>query len=267
MASACCSVASGKFFEYRKRIKMKGKITLVLLVAFTGMVMLAGFTSCSKNNGGDGGSADTPERIANGQYRIGSNVKIYDDDFKPTDAYFTYTSGEITNLASGNKVILNFPSPFIDAALFFMKSNSIDNIALIRYCIDKSIEWAATAKQNNVRQLSKDIPFGEGGYDAGDGTAAYGLNQPNYRRYEPVYLWFVFYVDDVDKKGKEEAWLIMRYVTHNELQRGSQGHFFIFHEDDFARLKELFSESYLAEIDRQEASWQQSLADQDALFK
>jgi hypothetical protein len=71
----------------------------------------------------------------------------------------------------------------------------------------------------------------------------------------------------VDKKGKAEAWLVMRYVTHTELQRESQGHFFIFHEDDFARLKELFSESYLAEIDRQEAAWQQSLADQDALFK
>jgi hypothetical protein len=45
------------------------------------------------------------------------------------------------------------------------------------------------------------------------------------------------------------------------------GHFFCFRENDFARLKEMFSESYLAEIDKQEAAWQKSHAEQDALFE
>jgi len=34
--------------------------------------------------------AQEAERDANGQYRIGSRIKVYNGDLKPIDAYFTY---------------------------------------------------------------------------------------------------------------------------------------------------------------------------------
>lgn len=251
----------------------KMNVALVLLLAFTGMVMAEGFASCSKKDGGaaSGGSensaaSDTPKREPNGQYRIGSKVKVYDGNFKPTDAYFAYSPSQITNLEYDNVVILNFGPPYIDAALFFGKANASDNIGLLRHCVDKSIEWATTAKQNNIHSLIKEIPQPDG-YDLDDATAAYGLNQPNYHRHEPVYLAFSFYIGDIDKNGKEETLLIMNYLTHNEVRNMSQGHYFCFLEDDFVRLKEMFSEPYLAEIDRQEAEWQKSQTEQDTLFE
>jgi hypothetical protein len=269
----------------RRRIDMNRKMHLVLLVAFAGMVMSPGFASCSKKDGSaasreDGGTAslasasekdsgavsDTPNREANGPYRIGSKVQVYGGDLKPTDAYFTYSPSTPTNLNYDNAVILNFGPPYIDAALFFGKSNAsdADNIGFIRNCIDKSIEWAATARENNVRDLMKVIPFD--GYSEDDGIAVYGLNQPNYRRHEPAYLMFSFIVD-ADGEGKDGPWLVMNYRTHNELRSGATGGFFCFRENVFVHLKEMFSESYLAEIDKQEAAWQKSHTDQDTLFK
>jgi hypothetical protein len=154
---------------------------------------------------------------------------------------------------------LNFGPPYIDAALFFFgKNNETDAIGFVRSCIGKSIEWAATAKQNNVRDFIKEITPG--------GRAIYGLNQPNYYRHEAVYLAFNFYIGNADEKGKEETWLVMRYQRADDVIR-EIGRFFCFREDDFARLREMFSESYLAEIDKQEAAWQKSHAEQDALFE
>jgi hypothetical protein len=165
----------------------KMNFVLVLLATFAGMVMAVGFTSCGKKGGGaasdgskSGAVSDTPKREANGQYRIGSKVQVYDGDFKPTDAYFTYFPDKPTNLNYDNTVILNFGPPYIDAALFLGKSNVGDanSIGYVRNCIDKSIDWAATAKQNNVRSLAKEIELD--GYDIDNTQAVYGLNQPNY---------------------------------------------------------------------------------------
>jgi hypothetical protein len=225
----------------------------------------SGGTASASGGLNSGTVSDTPKREANGQYRIGSKVQVYDSDLKPTDAYFTYSPNEPYN----NAVILNFGPPYIDAALFFFEKNTGDDSnGFVRDCIDKSIEWAATAKQNNVRSLAKEISFDE--YDLDDRTALYGPNRPNqpgYYGHEIAYLVFNFYIGDLAKKGKEETWLIMNYLTRNEIRSRSQGHFFCFRENDFARLKEMFSESYLAEIDKQEAAWQKSHAEQDALFE
>jgi hypothetical protein len=244
----------------------------VLLVAFMGMVLAAGLASCGKKDGGtaSGGSksgavAVAPKRESNGQYRIGSKVQVYDVYFKPTGAYFTYSPGKLTNLDYDNTVILNFGPPYIDAALFFGKRSNNDSIGFVRSCIDKSIEWTATAKQNNVHSLAKELSFDE--YNVENTQAAYGLNQPDYRRHESVYLMFNFFIGDLDETGKEETWLIMRYLNRDDVLRRSQGHFFCFRENDFARLKEMFSESYLAEIDKHEAAWQESHAEQGALFE
>jgi hypothetical protein len=284
------SAASGKFFEHRvgsamfgvrclkrRRIEMNRKmnLVLVLLVVFAGMVMAAGFASCSKKDGGaaSGGSnrgavSDTPKRDADGQYPIGSKVKVYDGNFKPTDAYFTYSPSLPANMNYDNAVILNFPSPKgalngAHAVLFFGRNNKKDTIDFVRNCIDKSIEWVATAKKNNVRSLTKNLPTD--GYDIDDYTGVYMLNdQPNSA--EPAYLTFFLYIG-VDDEGKAETGLVMNYKTLNEVRSGSAGRVRCFSENDFVRLKEMFSESYLAEIDKQEAAWQKSHAEQDALFE
>jgi hypothetical protein len=243
-------------------------LVLVLLALFMGMVMATGFVSCSKKDGGtaSGGSnsgavSDAPKREADGQYRIGSKVQVYDLDAKPTDAYFTYCPSEPSNLNYDNAVVLNFPPN----ALFFGRNNKKDTIDFVRNCIDKSIEWVAVAKKNNVRSLTKALPAD--GYDVDDYTGVYMLkNQPNSA--EEVYMTFTLYIG-VDDKGKDDTWLIMVYRTGDDLRRGrgSTGRGLCFRGNDFSHLKEMFSESYLAEIDKQEAAWQKSHAEQDALFE
>jgi transcription elongation GreA/GreB family factor len=227
--------------------------------------------SAASGGSKSGAVSDTPKREANGQYRIGSKVQVYDGSGKPTDDYFTYSPGKL-NLGYStidNAVILNRSlDSYSYAALFFWKSNEKDNIGYVRNCIDKSIEWAATAKKNNVRSLTKDIP--DDGYDLDDSTVALTYSPSNSSNFVPAYLLFTFYIGDLFENGKEETWLVMRYLTDSEVQsmgQGGQGHFVIFHENDFAHLKEMFSESYLAEINNQEAAWQKTLAEQDTLFK
>jgi hypothetical protein len=219
----------------------KMNLVLVLLAAFAATVM-----------------AETPKRDADGQYPIGSQVKVYDADFKPTDAYFTYFPGLPASWGvDSNAVILNFP--FLQS-LYFLKSN----IGFVRNSIDKSIDWAATAKKNNVRSLIKEIPIDEN--DTHVMTVSYGSGQKT-RPNDIRYLMFQFYIGDAAENGKDETWLIMNYLSQDEARNGSQSHFFVFHENDFVRLKEMFSESYLAEIDKQEAAYQKSRAEQDALFQ
>ncbi|GHV43719.1 hypothetical protein AGMMS49546_26140 [Spirochaetia bacterium] len=205
-----------------------------------------------------GAVSDPPKREADGQYRIGSKVQVYDGNGKPVDDYFTYFPSKLI-MGYDNAVILNLQPGGL--ALFFGKNNEHDAIGFVRNCIDKSIEWAATAKQNNVRSLRKEIPYGDG-YEVDDGTAWYGIKTQLYNL-EYVYLMFTFLIGDIFEKGKEETWLVMQYLTQNQARSMSQGRFICFREDDFARLKEMFSESYLAEIDKQEAAH----AEQDALFE
>ena len=237
---------------------MNRKMNLVLMLVLLVMFISGGSKS--------GTVSDSPKREANGQYRVGSQVKVYDGNLEPTDAYFTYSPSKLPILGYDNTVILNFGLPYSNTALFFGKSEGSDIIGFVRYCIDKGIEWAATAKQNNVHSLSKAIPRPDG-YDIDNTRVAYGLNQPNYRNYKPVYLLFSFYIGDIAENGKEETLLVMNYRTHDQARSESQGQYFCFRENDFARLKEMFSESYLAKIDKQEAEWQKSQAKQDALFE
>jgi len=169
-------------------------------------------------------------------------------------------------------MILNLPPPYINDAIFFTKVKKGDSIGYVRNSIDKSIEWSATAKQNKVRSLQKWITYETFGGIEDDGIAMYGLNQPNNKHPEPAYLVFMLYIGDLGdlnltKKDKEETWLVMNYRTHNELQTRSLGHYYGFRENDFALLKEIFSESYLVEIDKKEEAFQKSQAEQGSLFK
>ena len=226
-------------------IRVFSLIALLVLIIFS-------TTACSKK----AEKTEKAERNANGQYPIGSKVKVYDGDFKPTDAYFTYSPED-------KKIILNFPPPYINAAIFFGKNN----FGYIRNCIDKSIEWADTAKKNKVDSFKKEMSYKTFDGDENDGIAMYGLNKSGDKKLEPVYLYFAFYIGDLNVKGKVETWLLMQYLTRNEVLARSNGHLFIFHEKDFDLLKKIFSESYLTEIDKKEEAWKESLTKQDSQFK
>jgi len=74
---------------------------------------------------------------------------------------------------------------------------------------------------------------------------------------------FTFFIGDFDDNNKEETLLLMGISNYyGELKR-----VFCFRENDFALLKEIFSESYLAKIDKKEEVWQESHTKQDSLFK
>ncbi len=246
----------------------KSNFISVLIVLFTvmGLVVL---TSCnekaeaqSENNSQKNIVSDTLKRDINGEYLIGSDVKIYDGDLMPMDAFFTYTPSKPENLNMNNAVILNW----LPTAFFFGGNNEIGSgtLGLFRYCIDKSIEWAATAKENDVHSLSKIILPDD--FKENDGIAAYMLkNSPNSA--EPIYLIFHFFIGDLNEDGKEETLLVLNWKKHDELRYGSPGNFLLFKENDFARLKEIFSESYLAKINKQEEEWQKSRTEQEALFE
>lgn len=250
---------------------MKKKMNLVRTIILTLSIgiMLSGCTGKT----GNAVSAEDPkkvERKANGQYLISPTLQIYDGDLKPIKVYFTYFPYAISSLRYDKGIIiLNFPPPYIDAAVFIGKNDQFDSINLLRYCIDKSIEWAATVKQNNVSELSKLIPLDEIHGDKGlpYARASYGLNKPDFRNYDAAYLFFHFIVNEKwqDEKG---PWLSLNYRSQKQLaDSGPRGEYFFFHEKDFALLKEIFSESYLAEINKREEALQKSNAEKNEMFK
>lgn len=241
---------------------MKGKINLVsviIVVLFIGIMVVGG----SKKADAQEAKTEKAERKDNGQYPIGSKIKIYDGNLKPIDAYLAYDPSytyKKTYISYDNDkvVVLNWVRGLSHEAFILTKE---EGIGFFRNSIDKSIEWAATAKKNNVHSFKKEIPTPDG-YEHNTYiiTSQIVGNPPTYS--EPVGLLFTFCI--MDFHGKEETLLIMCIydVYGTQLQR-----VFCFREDDFALLKEIFSVSYLAELDKKEEAWQELRRKQDALFK
>jgi hypothetical protein len=266
-----------EFKIYTKGVSMKNKKMFLLIALIVTTVLLLGCSKKADAQESKGstatGSAEKIERKADGQYLIGSKIKIYDGDLKPTDAYFTYlpSSYQWEYKQDYHKaVLLNQSLGFgvSEAFLFGInEANKNEAIGFFRNSIDKSIEWAATAKQNNVHSLKKQIPTSDG-----DKNKTYVLigqiagNPPpsSITLFEPVGLFFIFYIGDYLENGKEETLLIMAiYDSYGTRVK----RIFCFRENDFALLKEIFSESYLAEIDKKEETLQKSQAEQGTLFK
>jgi len=135
-------------------------MSVIIVVLFMG-IMAAGCSKKADAQTAKGSTAtETAERNADGQYLIGSKIKIYDGDLNPIDAYFTYLPNNPwkNQLTFDNAVILNWPDGAYSEAFLFPRSNITiydDIIGFFRNSIDKSIEWAATAKKNNVHSLTK----------------------------------------------------------------------------------------------------------------
>jgi hypothetical protein len=250
------------------------------MVLFMGIMVMG----CSKKaNAQEAKGAKTEEeekveRDANGQYRIGSKINIYNGDLKPIDAYFTYLSPSYQWKYKGDfqkTVLLNLSIGMgVNVAYPFgiNKADKNEAIGHFRNSIDKSIEWAATAKQNNVHSLKKEIPTPDGYKNKTLVDTVQMLGNPpptSITSTEQVHLMFTFYIGDLGdlglaKKDKEETWLFM--LIYDYYGRRIKD-VFCFRENDFAILKEIFSESYLAEIDKNEEALQKSQAEQGSLFK
>jgi hypothetical protein len=260
--------------------KKMNLVSVIIIVLFMGVMVMG----CSKKanaqeeKGAKTEKEEKAERDVNGQYRIGSKIKIYDGELKPTDAYFTYLSPSYQWKYKGDvhkTVLLNLSIGMgVNEAYLFGINESEKNEAIghFRNSIDKSIEWAATAKQNNVRSLKKDIPTPDGYKNKTFADTVQMLGNPppiSITSRELVHLMFTFYIGDFEdlgfaKKEKEETWLFM-FVYDNYATRIKD--VFGFRENDFTLLKEIFSESYLTEIDKKEEMLQKSQAEQDELFK
>jgi hypothetical protein len=214
------------------------------------------------------------ERDAAGQYPIGSRVQVYDGDFKPINAYFAYLpSNPWRNIPSMTRQLPQFDNAVVlnrsidagisvpDTLLFPNIIGGDDIINFIRHSIDKSIEWAATAKENNVQSFSRSIPTPDGYRFNTFASTTVITGNPPHANITDAFLNFTFLITDID--GKVETVLFMTIAD----LRGSPIRYYSFKENDFALLREIFSESYLAEIDRREEAWQRSYAEQDALFQ
>lgn len=251
------------------------KIVCSLAVLLLVTVIACSGKSGSSSAGGSsakGAASDAPKREDNGQYRIGPKVQVYDGDFKEIDAYFTYLPSNPweNQLTFDNAVVLNSPDlnwliPYNEAFLLSRSSEkgSDDNIGFFRNSIDKSIEWADTAKKNQVKSLTKEIPTPDGDEDDTFTETVQLVGNPH-TSINRVFIMFTFFIGDINKNGKEETLLIMQIFNTRTM---SISRLFCFKENDFALLKEIFSESYLAKIDEQEATWQKSHAEQGELFK
>ena len=262
-----------EFKIYTKGVSMKNKKMFLLITLIITVLLLLGCSKKAEAQEAKGANAEKPERDANGQYRIGSNIKVYNGDLKPIDAYFTYLPPSyqwkykeefhktvLLNLSIGRGV--NVAYPFV-----INEADKNEVIGHFKNSIDKSIECAAVAKKNNVHSFKKEIPTPDGYKNDTfvDTVQMLGNPPPNsITSTEIVYLMFIFYIGDDISKGKEETLLIMFVYDYYGTRIKDV---FCFRENDFALLKQIFSESYLAEIDKKEEAWQKSKAEKDALFK
>ena len=225
-------------------------VSVIIIVLFIAIILIG----CN----GKVEKSEKAERNDDGQYSLGSKVQIYDSNFKQMDAHFTYFPGKPRNLNFDNAIILNRPPEDI----FFGRINEkgYDTIGFVRSCIEKSIEWAETAKKNKVDSLVKEIANDE--YDINDRTIISMFNKQS-NSIEQLYLTCSFYIGDIDDNGKKGTFLIMALYDRNLTPK----RYFCYSERDFTLLKEIFSDSYLAEIDMQEVAWRKSHDEQDALFE
>jgi hypothetical protein len=249
---------------------------LCKIAGFIVFLLIACLGGCSKK-ASDGNSDGSPllaqatpsktgsksavyERNEDGEYPMSPQVQFYDGDLKidKKEAYFTYLpNGNDMEWGYDNAVILNHRMPgALATQSFFFGGTKIRS--LFRDSIDKAIEWAAVAKQNKVDSLSKTIDVDGYDIDVRKVNSVF-RNLPKVPTMSSVF--FYFYI------GKEGTFLGMLLFEYGRVGNIVGERYYFFSEKDFTNLKEIFSESYLAEIDKKEADWRKSNADKNALFE
>jgi hypothetical protein len=98
------------------------------------------------------------------------------------------------------------------------------------------------AKANNVHEINREVKQSEVLHFGP------GMNLP-----EPYIVNYVFSVFSINKiNNRETVCLEIRCRTVSEVNAGRSGRSIIFAEQDFARLKQIFSDEYLAQFDKME---------------
>jgi hypothetical protein len=168
------------------------------------------------------------------EYTIDETVKVYNANLRELRSEITYYPEPLPAFGESNAIVLYF-SDFVNYAFIFGKNDRATFIEII----DKCIEWTEVAKKNGVHSLSKTIVEKEGIRYMMVGVS----------NYPSVFLSnFTFSIQEID--GKEEILLIINYRTIDQVNNGGRGSILVFKQNDFARLKEIFSEDYLLQFDK-----------------
>lgn len=170
---------------------------------------------------------------------INTTVKMYNINLQEIQSKITYTSQETY---IGKNALILYAN---NTALFFGKGGAKDDRNNFIEIIEKCIEWADTAKKNNVRQLTREIQS-----EVAITGVLYDV--------EAFYTDFIFQVKEI--RGRVEIMLVINYRTadqDNAYRRSGnpyyQGRQIVFKEQDFNTLKEIFSDGFLAQFDTRAA--------------
>jgi hypothetical protein len=199
---------------------MKNRKNLFVVAAIAMAVMVTGFASCSKKDGGAAKQAETSD-----------TVTLYNGNLKKIESSWTYGG-------SGDMVSLNFEgSEPLKAAYTFSFTDDpgifgSPGLTAFREAVEKAIEWAAVAKENKVQDTMKLI---------GDAIMIPYLFNGRYTPNTTMLLAFYFRV--VEWEGKNETLLLIKYDSRDPKDGVTIG----FKEEDFKRLKKIFSDESLAE--------------------
>jgi hypothetical protein len=162
------------------------------------------------------------------EYNIDTTIKVYNRSLQEMESRFTYYPEE--TLVGDNALIMYFNN----SAFMFGKSDEHDARYDFIKIIEKCIEWVDVARQNNVRQLTRTVETD---------VSIIGVRY----RLEPFSADFTFSIQEI--QGRIEMMLIINYKTTYEWNNGSQGNYIVFREQDFNKLKEIFSDDYLLQFD------------------
>jgi len=166
------------------------------------------------------------------EYRIGETIKIYDEYLEEIQSRITYYPAAFYHFE--NAILLYF-NKLLTYTLVFDKNLR----AKFSGILDKCIEWTAIAEKNDVHELSRMIEERVGIYCV----------FPALSNYPDILL--IDYIFSIQKiKGKEEIMLVMNYKTIDQVNNGRPGGYIAIKQNDFNRLKEIFSDNYLANYDK-----------------
>jgi hypothetical protein len=166
------------------------------------------------------------------EYRIGETIKIYDEYLEEIQSRITYYPAAFYHFE--NAIFLYF-NKLLTYTLIFDKDLRVRFSGIL----DKCIEWTAVAKKNDVHELSRMIEERVGIFCV----------FPTVSNYPDVLI--IDYIFSIQKiKGKEEIMLVMNYKTVDQINNGRPGGYIAIKQNDFNRLKEIFSDNYLANYDK-----------------
>jgi len=165
------------------------------------------------------------------EYRIGETIKIYDQNLNELQSRITYYPAPYFHM---NKVIFLYFFEYIQYAIVLNDELREEFVEVLTKCI----EWTIIARDNNVHRVTQPIKERLG----------VPFIIPNIsRNLDVLFLTFLFSIQEIN--GREEIMLIINYKTIEQDNYGRQGSYIIIKQNDFERLKEVFSANFLIQFD------------------